>query len=70
MSKQNPLDYERFNKLFHITNELLLLVRYKGDGVGKRKIDGYVEDKQAQIDQLFMDNAKEEREARDEEPER
>lgn len=54
----NPLNYERFNRLFHITNNLALLVRKLDvDGVQS----GYIKKLQEEIDQLFLDNATEEK---------
>ncbi len=55
----NPMQNERFNKLFHIANNLVLLVK-KMDCEGTQK--GYIENIQSEIDTLFIENLKKEKE--------
>lgn len=53
----NPMMYENFNKLFHITKQLELLVR-KLDV--DEKHSGYLRNIGEEIDRLFLSNVKKE----------
>jgi len=57
--KRNPLDYERFNKLFHAFQQVIVIAR-KLD-VDERH-SSYFRDIGLMVDQLFTDNVKEENE--------
>lgn len=54
----NPMQNERFNKLFHITRSLIQLVK-KMDCDGTQK--GYIENIEQGIDELFVENLKREK---------
>jgi hypothetical protein len=49
---KNPIEDEKFNKLFHITHKLVKLVKKLDDSKTQQ---GYLEEAEQDIDKLFLD---------------
>lgn len=52
---KNPIEDEKFNKLFHITHKLVRLVKKLDESKTQQ---GYLEEAEDKIDQLFLDKTK------------
>lgn len=55
MLVKNPIEDEKFNKLFHITHRLVKLVKKLDEDKTQQ---GYLEEAEHNIDQLFLDKNK------------